>query len=317
MTKSFKAFLELYEPKSADEKKFVDKHIVAQTPDRNGNGDDVFKGSKVKKVDRKKDRHGHEPKEDESVYEEAEQVDEISADMVNRYREKAFFDKKDRSKGRALAFKKLGAMGKGAVKVPATKAQEEKVVEYKIEQDPDTGEYRDDEGNVWGGKKGQSGYYGNSKKPEPKEPHAVHIKGKKWKTFGSKAHAQNVAKKIPGATVHKEETEVNEVLASSDPMGTWIKDFQKSKNPKFAGKSPEKRRQMAIAAKLAADREEQKEEVDVLSLMDSLNESNKKLMLSVYEKLTAENKQMFIEALQLENGIDAMLDFAIKNRGLE
>jgi hypothetical protein len=36
-------------------------------------------------------------------------------------------------------------------------------------------------------------------------PHAVHINGKKWKTFGSQSHATNVAKKIPGATVHKEE----------------------------------------------------------------------------------------------------------------
>lgn len=36
-------------------------------------------------------------------------------------------------------------------------------------------------------------------------PHAVHIDGKKWKTFGSQSHASNVARKIPGATVHKEE----------------------------------------------------------------------------------------------------------------
>ena len=37
-------------------------------------------------------------------------------------------------------------------------------------------------------------------------PHSVHINGKKWKTFGSHSHASNVAKKIKGATVHKEET---------------------------------------------------------------------------------------------------------------
>jgi len=43
------------------------------------------------------------------------------------------------------------------------------------------------------------------------EPHAVHVNGKKWKSFGSKSHAQNVAKKIAGATVHKEEVEVQEV----------------------------------------------------------------------------------------------------------
>jgi hypothetical protein len=39
-------------------------------------------------------------------------------------------------------------------------------------------------------------------------PHSVHINGKKWKTFGSQSHASNVAKKIKGATVHKEEVEL-------------------------------------------------------------------------------------------------------------
>jgi len=34
-------------------------------------------------------------------------------------------------------------------------------------------------------------------------PHDVHINGRKWKTFGSQSHANNVAKKIKGATVHR------------------------------------------------------------------------------------------------------------------
>jgi len=41
-------------------------------------------------------------------------------------------------------------------------------------------------------------------------PHAVHINGKKWKSFSSQSHAQNVAKKIAGATVHREEVELGE-----------------------------------------------------------------------------------------------------------
>lgn len=51
-----------------------------------------------------------------------------------------------------------------------------------------------------------------------------------------------------------EET-INEVLTADDPMEKWIDDFQKSDDPKFDGKSKEKRREMAIAAKLQADRE--------------------------------------------------------------
>jgi hypothetical protein len=56
--------------KNPDEQKFIDKHVVAKTGDRNGNGDEVFKGSKVKMADRKKEGHGYNPGEDEEVYEE-------------------------------------------------------------------------------------------------------------------------------------------------------------------------------------------------------------------------------------------------------
>lgn len=53
--------------------------------------------------------------------------------------------------------------------------------------------------------------WGRETKSKPADhPHAVHINGKKWKTFGSQSHASNVAKKIKGATVHKEEVELDE-----------------------------------------------------------------------------------------------------------
>lgn len=41
-------------------------------------------------------------------------------------------------------------------------------------------------------------------------------------------------------------------LRKNTPMSTYIKDFEKSKAPQFKGKSKEKRREMAIAAKLQA-----------------------------------------------------------------
>ncbi|CAB5221253.1 hypothetical protein UFOVP240_117 [uncultured Caudovirales phage] len=46
-------------------------------------------------------------------------------------------------------------------------------------------------------------------------PHAVHINGKKWKSFGSQSHASNVAKKIKGATIHKEEVELEEATTGA------------------------------------------------------------------------------------------------------
>ena len=123
MAKTLNQFLEGYlKVKNPDEQKFVDKHVVAKHADRNGNDDEVFKGSKVKMADRRKDRHGYNPGEDEKVYEalkgsqhkidankngkvdahdfhllrkkkkvaeEAEELEELSTDTLRNYRAKA------------------------------------------------------------------------------------------------------------------------------------------------------------------------------------------------------------------------------------
>jgi hypothetical protein len=49
---------------------------------------------------------------------------------------------------------------------------------------------------------------------------------------------------------------INEVLTANTPAGKWISDFVNSDNPKFAGKSKEKRKQMALGAYYAAQRKE-------------------------------------------------------------
>ena len=52
----------------------------------------------------------------------------------------------------------------------------------------------------------------------------------------------------------KEVEQVDEVLTKSTTAGETIHDFMHSKNPKFAGKSKEKRKQMALAAYYAKQR---------------------------------------------------------------
>lgn len=54
----------------------------------------------------------------------------------------------------------------------------------------------------------------------------------------------------------EEVEEVNEVITKKTSAGEVIKDFQQSKNPKFAGKSPAKRKQMALAAYYSKQNEE-------------------------------------------------------------
>jgi len=78
--KTLKGMFEVYRAKSPDEQKFVDKHVTIKHKDRNevngkANGDDVFKATNIKAVERK-GRHGYNVGDDEKVYEENEFVNE-------------------------------------------------------------------------------------------------------------------------------------------------------------------------------------------------------------------------------------------------
>jgi hypothetical protein len=55
---------------------FINKHPIEVVADANGNGDEVFKGSNVKTINRKATRKGHDEKESAAVYEAAEDLDE-------------------------------------------------------------------------------------------------------------------------------------------------------------------------------------------------------------------------------------------------
>jgi hypothetical protein len=57
-------------------------------------------------------------------------------------------------------------------------------------------------------------------------------------------------------------SELQEVLGKDAKAGDWISDFVHSDNPKFAGKSKEKRKEMALAAYYAKQRNEEVENID-------------------------------------------------------
>lgn len=67
---------------------------------------------------------------------------------------------------------------------------------------------------------------------------------------------------------------LGEALGKNEPASAWIKDFVSSDDPKFAGKSAAKRKQMALAAYYAKQRNE---EIDVTELLDYLNENEEVL----------------------------------------
>lgn len=70
MAKSLKNILEVYAPKSKDEKRFKDKHIVVKSKldDKGTQDDKLFNASNIKAVDRETE-HGYNPGNDEKVYE--------------------------------------------------------------------------------------------------------------------------------------------------------------------------------------------------------------------------------------------------------
>lgn len=87
-----------------------------------------------------------------------------------------------------------------------------------------------------------------------------------WKGYTAVGMKMKNGKKVPNCV--PEETELDEKMdLAKASMGDVIKDFKKSDAPQFAGKSVEKRREMAIAAKLEADRgvKEEVEQIDELS----------------------------------------------------
>lgn len=399
MAKTLNQFLEGYlKVKSADEQKFIDKHVTVKNPDRNGNGDDVFKG-KTKPTDRRKERHGYEPGDDEKVYEalkggqknidanhngkldahdfhllrkkkkvaeEADQIDELSEPTVRTYYNKAgeqgkkIADKmkmgggdwsKDGSDTKTL--KKRAAGRTMALKRRSGEMKMSEAVEELDELSVNTMKsYRDNRGRTafqggGGGaainkkKSGQINSMGLAKtkidrvrntgstiKEEEIGLDETKALSPEAKEFRARGRAQtshyNKVNKLQGKTsaenekrMAKEEADISEVLTAKTPMGTYVKDFQKSNAPQFKGRSPEKRRVMAIAAKLSAERggKPLNKEERLQNRLTDISESQQRTMMTVFEKLNDDNKSKFLEACDTPEGVEQMLDFAINNRG--
>jgi hypothetical protein len=97
----------------------------------------------------------------------------------------------------------------------------------------------------------------------------VHIQAHKDKEMGDgKVHKFKVTPHLPKST--NEEVVAEKIDMKKAGMGDVIKDFAKSDAPQFKGKSAAKRRQMAIAAKLEANR--MKEELKLNSFKSYMQE---------------------------------------------
>lgn len=270
MAKTLKDFLEGYlKVKSADEQKFIDKHVTAKTADRNGNGDDVFNGS-TKTIDRRKDRKGYNPGEDEKVYEAL----------------KGSQHKIDANKNGKVDAHDFHLLRK-----------KKKVAEETEELDEVSAAAKDS----------------YAQKAGKQLPDLFKKSGKSADDARKYYNRKNTVRKI----ANEEVEELDEKLTAKTPMGKYIKDFTKSDAPQFKGKSPAKRRVMAIAAKLTAERggKPLNKEERLQDRLSDISESHQRVMLEVFEKLNEDNKSKFMTACATPEGVEQMLDFAITYRG--
>ena len=398
MAKTLNQFLEGYlKVKNPDEQKFVDKHVVAKHADRNGNDDEVFKGSKVKPIDRRKDRKGYNPGEDEKVYEElkgnqhkldhnkngkldahdfkllrkkkvaeeAEELEELSTPTLQGYRKKARAqgnaivdkmkmgggdwskDQKDtqtlrkRSKGANMSGKQLVKRGESLKTEEAEQIDElsnDTLRSYRMKAKSiaDHGGDQRTKGRELAGRKSYGGRMAGIEKAKvmAKEEaeqidETAKIVAHLQKRYGDnirKSHVMSAAKDF-GVDSSKLAKAVRTKLGKNmlgekldmdkASMGDVITDFKDSNAPQFKGKSQDKRRAMAIAAKLSAERggKPLRKEEKLADLLGDLTETHRRTMLSVFDKLNEDNQKKFLEACETPDGVESMLDFSISHRG--
>jgi hypothetical protein len=303
--------------KNPDEQKFIDKHVVAKTDDRNGNDDELFKGSKVKMADRPKHRKGYNPGEDEEVYEGYHVM--RNGQSISYHQDKESADK------RARTSNMRGGSNATVVKDDRSVKEALKGDQHKIDT------------NKNGKVDAHDFHLLRKKKKVAEEAEQIDELSKETKaSYMKKAGAQvdklydksktdsrsaykyygrkNTMKKIANEEVEQVDEKLDMKKAS---MGTVVKDFQKSDAPQFQGKSQKKRQVMAVAAKLTAERggKPLNKEERLLAKLADISETHKRTMVSVFEKLNEDNQREFMLACDTAEGIEQMLDFSIQHRG--
>ena len=319
--------------KNPDEQKFIDKHVVAKTDDRNGNDDELFKGSKVKMADRPKHRKGYNPGEDEEVYEalkgdqhkidankngkvdahdfhllrkkkkvaeEAEELDELSEPTVRTYYNKAG------EQGKKIADKMKMGGGDWSKDGSDTKTLKKRAAGRTMALKRRSGEVKMSEDAI-DEKMSTSG--------ETPSVYGGRASSAKEKMIADFNKPKNKNEKPNRYT--KEEAIDEKLDMKKASMGTVVKDFQKSDAPQFMGKSQKKRQAMAVAAKLTAERggKPLNKEERLLAKLADISETHQRTMVSVFEKLNEDNQYAFMLACDTADGIEQMLDFSISYRG--
>lgn len=291
--KTLKDMFEVYRPKSPDEQKFVDKHVIVKQKDRNevngkANGDDVFNATNVKTVDHKATRHGYAPGEEEKVYEENEFVNEeelVELDLkvggvLNRYGAKAA-DDPNRQKGKALADRKQyrAVPGTTTPKVKAVIREEEELVD--------------------------EGMLGGLFKKKPK------VTVGKMTAIKDLPDGEKPFQKMTGQGTPKPQPEVQR----DDKGRTLYQRVKDVRDKKQMTKEEIINRAIEKYMPEVADIKPLTMEERLAKKLDGLSEGHTALLFSLFSNLNEDNQMKMIESCSDRDGINELIDFALENRG--
>jgi hypothetical protein len=304
-----------YKPKAGDEQKFVEKHKIQKWADRAGNGDDVYNATNVKHS-QEDEPHGYKDPEDKKVNEEKscnmteagdycpiheyaeckkekmlkekgvkEETEELEEVWIVKHSD----GKTTQHPTQKLAMKHAREVGgkvsatHGAKGMKASVALAKTMKQSNMKRPWETKEEVEVE-EAYGKRVDAYAHERDDNSSKIQDWSMAKLDKHRKIPHGSYSNAdiedehkrRMRTSEYQMRTVKEEAEQVDEVLSKKAPAGEWIKDFQKSDNPKFAGKSMEKRKQMALAAYYAKQRNEEVEESLVMPLLGSTNLKKKK-----------------------------------------
>jgi len=251
-----------YEPKAGDEQKFVAMH-VHQKHEYPHDNEGMFTGKVDYALDKAINaRLGYTQKEAEKAAFTAvkeETLDELSTDLLHRAAHKAAKVAMTDVQGRSgPIFKKYADKANKFRAKGMEQEKKEKAVKEENLDEISTGLAHRAAIKAWN--------KSDKMKADAKNEPDIHSHAQAMHKASKKNQQGN--KFINYAQGMKEEV-IDEVLTKSTTAGETIHDFVHSKNPKFAGKSKEKRKQMALAAYYAKQRNESVQEDLAVPLLGS------------------------------------------------
>ena len=146
----------------------------------------------------------------------------------------------------------------------------------------------------------------------PKPKHKQVLESKETEETKCNMTAEGTKCPVHGMTECSSVKKINEVITKKTSAGEIIKDFQKSKNPKFAGKSAEERKRQALGAYYSKHPEKSKTNEDLAVPLLGSHESDEAVDMVKAELRALANKAMHLvmampEGMHVEPWVQAKL----------